>query len=62
MLSNTLLKTRGLFKTVPLINLLIDEASQIEIGGYVSVFSENPTIRKVCFIGDDKQCKLFCSL
>ncbi|CAA7266961.1 unnamed protein product [Cyclocybe aegerita] len=42
-------------KEVPLEILVVDEASQIEIGGYFSVFSKSISLRKTCFIGDDKQ-------
>ncbi|KAI0034237.1 P-loop containing nucleoside triphosphate hydrolase protein [Vararia minispora EC-137] len=55
MLSNKRAQILGFFRAVPLINLVIDEASQIEVGNYVSVFSNHNTIQKVCFIGDDKQ-------
>ena len=42
---------------IPVKILVVDEASQIEIGQYISVFSAfKSTLRKVCFIGDDKQC------
>jgi hypothetical protein len=42
----------------PIKTLIVDEASQIEIGDYVSVFSDfHTTLRKACFIGDDKQCR-----
>lgn len=45
----------------PIKTLIVDEASQIEIGDYIPVFSKfSGTIRKTCFIGDDKQCKCFC--
>lgn len=38
--------------------LVVDEASQIEIGNYVSIFASfKASLRKACFIGDDKQCK-----
>lgn len=48
----------GLTKIVPIINVIIDEASQIEVGQYVPlVKSSGSTLRKLCFIGDDKQCK-----
>ncbi|KJA19523.1 hypothetical protein HYPSUDRAFT_143668 [Hypholoma sublateritium FD-334 SS-4] len=41
---------------IPLRTLVVDEASQIEIGQYISVFSKfKTTLRKACFIGDDKQ-------
>lgn len=58
MLSNPLFQ-RIFLKECPLKTLIIDEASQIHVGDYVSVFYKNPGLRKVCFIGDDKQCKLF---
>lgn len=38
-------------------SLIVDEASQIEVGNYISVFSTFHSLRKACFIGDDKQCK-----
>lgn len=42
----------------PLTTLVIDEASQIEVGDYVAVFTRYVfSLRKLCFIGDDKQCK-----
>jgi len=45
-------------RVIPLKTLVIDEASQIEVGDYVPIFSAyKTTLRKVCFIGDDKQCK-----
>ena len=47
-------------KQIPLKILVVDEASQIEIGNYVSTFSDFKfSLRKLCFIGDDKQCT-FC--
>ncbi|KAG1831993.1 hypothetical protein DFJ58DRAFT_876079, partial [Suillus subalutaceus] len=30
-------------------------ASQIEIGAYIPLFTSHTSIRKICFIGDDKQ-------
>ena len=51
-------KLSGLTKVVPIINAIIDEASQIEVGQYVPlVKSSGSTLRKLCFIGDDKQRK-----
>jgi hypothetical protein len=42
----------------PVTTLVIDEASQIEVGEYMAVFTAyKPSLRKLCFIGDDKQCK-----
>lgn len=43
----------------PIKTLIIDEASQIEINNYVSVLVTSSKLRKMCFIGDDRQCKLF---
>lgn len=55
MLSNSLITT--FTKVIPLETLVVDEASQIEIGSYIPIFSSfKQTLRKVCFIGDDKQC------
>jgi superfamily I DNA and/or RNA helicase len=59
MLSNKRVHSVGFFRAIPLINLIIDEASQIEVGDYVSVFSNHKSIRKVCFIGDPEQCEQF---
>ena len=44
----------------PIKTLVIDEASQIAIGDYISPLLKFPTISKICMIGDDKQCELFC--
>lgn len=50
-------------KQIPLKTLVVDEASQIEVGDYISVFSSfKTTLRKVCFIGDDKQCRFYFSI
>jgi len=58
MLSNRFIST--FTKVIPLETLVVDEASQIEIGDYVPIFSSfGHTLRKICFIGDDKQCNLF---
>jgi len=59
MLSSFALRRAGGFTAAPIKTLVIDEASQIEIGGYIPLFTSHSTIRKVCFIGDDKQCKFF---
>ena len=57
MLSNVMIKLVFL-KKVPINCLVVDEASQIEIGNYITTFTEfGATLRKVCFIGDDKQCE-----
>ncbi|KAG1835152.1 P-loop containing nucleoside triphosphate hydrolase protein, partial [Suillus variegatus] len=55
MLSSFALRKHGGFKAAPLRTLVIDEASQIEIGDYIPLFTSHTSIRKVCFIGDDKQ-------
>lgn len=49
-------------KECPLKTLVVDEASQIHVGNYVSVFYKNANLRKVCFIGDDKQCGCYAQL
>jgi regulator of nonsense transcripts 1 len=36
--------------------VIVDEASQIEIGSYIPMLITFSSIRKMCFIGDDKQC------
>lgn len=60
MLANRLI---GRFITqVPFKTLVVDEASQIEIGEYFSCFQQRTTLRKVCFIGDDKQCMFSSSI
>jgi len=44
---------------VPLKYLVVDEASQIKVSDYISPITSNPTLRKICFIGDDKQLPPF---
>ncbi|KAF7374797.1 AAA-12 domain-containing protein [Mycena sanguinolenta] len=54
MLSNKLLKK--FVNQVPVNTIVVDEASQIEVGDYIPVFDQYSTmLRKMCFIGDDKQ-------
>ncbi|KAG6329772.1 hypothetical protein ID866_9318 [Astraeus odoratus] len=55
MLSSHKLMQLGVFRVIPLQNIVVDEASQIEIGDYIPLFATATTIRKVTFIGDDKQ-------
>ena len=57
MLSNS--EITKFMKHIPLTTMVIDEASQIEVGNYISIFTNMGGLRKVCFIGDDKQC-MFC--
>ena len=60
MISHPKLQDVGLTQSVPVINVIIDEASQIEVGQYVPLFRTfGKTLRKICFVGDDKQCKPF---
>lgn len=45
---------------VPIKALVIDEASQIKVAEYINVFLLfKNTLKKVCFIGDLKQCEYF---
>ncbi|KAG8213318.1 P-loop containing nucleoside triphosphate hydrolase protein [Butyriboletus roseoflavus] len=55
MLSNDILRKQGVFRRTPLHTVVVDEASQIEIGDYIPMFTNFPTIRKVIFIGDNLQ-------
>lgn len=57
MISNP--KLNAVTQLVPIVNVIIDEASQIEVGQYVPLFKTfSHSLRKMCFVGDDKQCKL----
>ncbi|ESK87246.1 atp-dependent helicase nam7 [Moniliophthora roreri MCA 2997] len=43
-------------RVIPIRTMVVDEASQIQIGDYFGPFDvAKDTLRKVCFIGDDKQ-------
>ncbi|KAF8206299.1 P-loop containing nucleoside triphosphate hydrolase protein [Mycena galopus ATCC 62051] len=54
MLSNPRLST--ITRLVPLETLMVDEASQVEIGDFVPVLARfSPSLQKMVFIGDDKQ-------
>jgi len=47
----------GFTKIVPVQTVIIDEASQIEVGDYLPMLARyKTTLRKMVFIGDDKQC------
>jgi hypothetical protein len=63
MLSNGKLGT--FTRLVPVELVVVDEASQIEIGDYLPMLSRfQTTLRKLVFIGDDKQCSylhIICS-
>jgi superfamily I DNA and/or RNA helicase len=55
MLSND--KIRVFTHIVPIQTVIFDEASQIEIGDYLPMLVRfRPTLRKLIFIGDNKQC------
>ncbi|KAH9058402.1 P-loop containing nucleoside triphosphate hydrolase protein [Lactarius vividus] len=57
-ISNPKLQETGFTETVPVNSVVIDEASQIEVGQYLPLFeSFGNTLRKISFIGDDKQCE-----
>jgi len=58
MLSTDRLAQCGFTKIVPVQTIIIDEASQIEAGGYLPILARyRTTLRKMIFIGDDKQCR-----
>ena len=57
MLSN--MKLGNFCRLVPPQTVIFDEASQIEIGDYFPILTNFcSTLRKLVFIGDDKQCGL----
>lgn len=56
MLSNKRVIEGGFTTLVPVQTLIVDEASQIEVGDYLPILSEfQSTLRKLVFIGDNKQ-------
>ena len=56
MLSND--KINVFTHTVPIQTVIFDEASQIEIGDYLPMLIRfRPSLRKLIFIGDNKQCE-----
>ncbi|KAG5634292.1 hypothetical protein H0H81_002519 [Sphagnurus paluster] len=56
MLSNPGLDKAGVFREVPVEQLVIDEASQIKIEDFLPIFHKfRKTLQKVCFFGDPKQ-------
>ena len=63
MLSSGRLMQCGFTKVVPVQTVIIDEASQIEVGDYLPIFARYKTsLRKIVFIGDDKQCEYWLRL
>jgi hypothetical protein len=60
MLTNARVALAGFQRLVPVDTLIIDEASQIELGDYLPAFIKfSRSLRKVGFVGDDKQRTLF---
>ena len=58
MLSTDRLMECGFTTIVPVQTIIIDEASQIEVGDYLPILAKyRTTLRKMVFIGDDKQCR-----
>jgi len=58
MLSGSRLTKCGFPKIIPVRTVIIDEASQIEAGDYLPILVKyKTTLRKIIFIGDDKQCR-----
>ncbi|EJD41096.1 hypothetical protein AURDEDRAFT_138789 [Auricularia subglabra TFB-10046 SS5] len=56
MLSNPSMQNAGFMDVVPVENILVDEASQIDIGNYLHVaHAFRSTLRRLVFVGDDKQ-------
>ncbi len=55
-LSHPRLGSAGFISLVPVDTVIIDEASQIEVSDYIPMISKfGKKIRKLVFIGDDKQ-------
>ena len=49
----------GYTRLVPVETVIVDEASQIELGDYLPLLGRfNRSIKKLVFIGDDKQREL----
>ena len=58
MMSNNRVMSSGFTRCVPVDIVVVDEASQIDVGDYLPLMNKfRPTIRKMVFIGDDKQRK-----
>ena len=56
MLSGRKLVTHGFTTIVPVQTVIVDEASQIEVGDYLPVLGKyKSSLRKIVFIGDGKQ-------
>lgn len=60
MISNPGVVAAGFTRQVPIETVIIDEASQIEIGDYLPLINTfGNGIKKLAFIGDDRQCLWF---
>ncbi|EPQ54331.1 hypothetical protein GLOTRDRAFT_106780 [Gloeophyllum trabeum ATCC 11539] len=56
MLSNESLQKAGFNRLVPVHTVIVDEASQIEVGDYLPLLhNHDKSLKKLVFIGDDKQ-------
>ena len=57
MMSSDQIVNSGFAELVPVETMIVDEASQVEIGDYLIPLSRfHNSIQKIVFIGDDKQC------
>jgi hypothetical protein len=57
MMSSYQIVSSGFIELVPVETMIVDEASQVEIGDYLIPLSRfHNSIQKIIFIGDDKQC------
>ena len=57
MLSAGRIASKGFTKLVPVQTVIVDEASQIEVGDYLPMLARHKrSLRKIVFISDDKQC------
>ena len=57
MLSSDRIVKSHFTELVPVETLIVDEASQVEIGDYLVPLSKfYYSLQKIIFIGDDKQC------
>lgn len=60
MLATHRLMSAGFTRLVPVETVIVDEASQIELGDYLPLLSRfGSGIEKLVFVGDDKQCECF---
>ena len=59
MLATYRLMSTGFTRLVPVETVIVDEASQIELGDYLPLLSRfGQGIEKLVFVGDDKQREL----